>query len=195
MSGQDEGGRTTRRQALGNATTAALLGVAAAGAAEACLPEPEAGPASKNGRIRQSLVQWCYDKYWNIEEMIGIARQLGCESIELGPAKLYPTLKKHGMTCAIGSIDMGDEPPFVKGFNNPKHREKVMKATRDAIDACADYGYRNVICFTGMSDGIPADEGAANCVEGFKEILALRREDARSRSAWRCSTRATTRTR
>ena len=27
------------------------------------------GPAAKNGRIKQSLVNWCYDKYWPTPEM------------------------------------------------------------------------------------------------------------------------------
>ena len=63
------------------------------------------------------------------------------------------------------------DPPFVKGFNNPKYREQVLKATRDAIDACADFGTKNVICFTGMREGIPDDVGADNCVEGFKQIV------------------------
>ena len=34
---------------------------------------------------------------------------------------------------------MSPDPPFVKGFNNPKYRDQVIKATRDAIDACAEY--------------------------------------------------------
>ena len=66
---------------------------------------------------------------------------------------------------------MSPDPPFVKGFNNPKYRERVIKATRDAIDACAEYGFKNVICFTGMREGIPDDVGADNCVEGFKQIV------------------------
>ncbi len=74
-------------------------------------------------------------------------------------------------TCAIGTIDMAPDPPFVKGFNNPKYRDQVLKATRDAIDACAEHGFKNVICFTGMREGIPDDVGAANCVEGFKQIV------------------------
>ena len=68
-------------------------------------------------------------------------------------------------------VDMSPDPPFVKGFNNPKYREQVLKATRDAIDACADFGCKNVICFTGMREGIPDDVGADNCVEGFKQIV------------------------
>ena len=66
---------------------------------------------------------------------------------------------------------MGADPPFVKGFNNPKHWDQVMKATREAIDACAEYGYKKVICFTGYKEDIPDDVGAENCVKGFKQIV------------------------
>ena len=75
------------------------------------------------------------------------------------------------MTNAIGQIDMGADPPFVKGFNNPKYWDRVMKATREAIDACAEYGYKKVICFTGYKEDIPDDVGADNCVKGFKQIV------------------------
>ncbi|MBV8314753.1 MAG: hydroxypyruvate isomerase, partial [Planctomycetaceae bacterium] len=34
----------------------------------------------KKGRIKQSLVHWCYAPYWGIEQMIQVAKQLGCGS-------------------------------------------------------------------------------------------------------------------
>ena len=104
-------------------------------------------------------------------QAIEVAKRLGCSSIELIAPKYFPLLKQAGLSCAIGTIDMAPDPPFVKGFNNPKYRERVIKATRDAIDACAEHGFKNVICFTGMREGIPDDVGAANCVEGFKQIV------------------------
>ena len=93
-------------------------------------------------------------------------------------AKYFSMLKEAGLECAIGTIDMGNDPPFVKGFNNPKYRAQVLKATKDSIDACSEYGYKNVICFTGMSEGIPDDVGATNCVDGFKEILGHAEKNA-----------------
>jgi hydroxypyruvate isomerase len=149
------------------ATSGAVLGLAAlnraAGAAET--------PVATKGRIRQSIVHWCFADHWDVPRMIQVAKGLGCGSIELIEPKYFPLLKDAGLECAIGTIDMAPEPPFTQGFNNPKHRARILKATRDAIDACAEYGYKNVICFTGMSDGIPADVGASNCVEGFKQII------------------------
>jgi hydroxypyruvate isomerase len=169
QSGQTSDGpdRLTRRNALGAAAAFGLIGATSAGAAA----DDSAGKRVKNGRIKQSLVHWCYAPYWDVPQMIKVAKGLGCGSIELLPMKHFPELKAAGLENAIGTIDMGERPPFVRGFNNPKYRDEVLKATRVAIDACAEYGYKNVICFTGMKEGIPDDVGADNCVEGFKQIL------------------------
>lgn len=80
-------------------------------------------------------------------------------------------MKENGLRCAIGSIDMSPEPPFARGFNNPKYQQRVIKATRDAIDACAEYGFDRVITFTGMREDIPDDVGASNCVDGYKKVV------------------------
>jgi hydroxypyruvate isomerase len=155
-----------------SAGAAVLAATSLAGAGE--LPALEAAPPErvvKNGRIRQSIVHWCFEKYWGVGQAAEVGRQLGCESVELVAPRFFPILKEHGLTCAIGTVDMSPDPPFVKGFNNPKYREKVLKATRDSIDACAEFGSKNVICFTGMREGIPDDIGATNCVEGFKQIV------------------------
>jgi hydroxypyruvate isomerase len=98
----------------------------------------------------------------------------------LVPAKDYPVLQRHGLTCAIGTVDLNPDPPFVRGFNNPDHWPRVMKATRDAIDAAAAFNVPSVICFTGYSARNPDDpksrhlspeRGAKNCVAGFKQVV------------------------
>jgi hydroxypyruvate isomerase len=163
---------TTRRRILEQATGAVALGALASNLGnEAIAAQQSAGSASKNGRIKQSIVHWCFEKYWDIPQTIEIARQLGCTSIELIEPKYFPLLKKAGMECAIGTIDMNPDPPFAKGFNNPKYHERVIKVTKSAIDSCAAFGFKRVICFTGFAEGIPNDVGAKNCVEGFKEIV------------------------
>ncbi|NOX56588.1 MAG: TIM barrel protein [Planctomycetes bacterium] len=147
---------------------------AAAGVAAATRPAHSAQRvqrAARKGRIKQSVVEWCFSDYWDINQMARIAKALGCQSIELVAPQHWPTLKKHGLTCAIASIDLSPDPPFVKGFNNPKHWDRVLRATRDAIDAAAAFGVKNVICFTGMRENIPDDVGAKNCVRGLKKII------------------------
>jgi hydroxypyruvate isomerase len=162
---------TNRRQALRGAAGAAALALTAQALPARAEDGQEQGKAVKNGRIKQSIVHWCFAEHWDVPQMIQVAKGLGCGSIELIEPKYFPMLKQAGLECAIGTIDMAPDPPFVKGFNNPRYRAQVVKATRDAIDACASAGFKNVICFTGMREGIPDDVGASNCVEGFKEVV------------------------
>ena len=148
----------SRRQLLASAAagTAALATTAAA--AEA--------PAASKGDIKQSLVQWCYKKYWEIDEMCRVAKQLGCVSVELADPTDWPTIKKHGLTCAI-AMSHG----FEQGMNNPQYHEMCIEKMKASIDACADYGFPNVITFTGFRENIPDDVGLANCVKGYKKIV------------------------
>jgi hydroxypyruvate isomerase len=165
--GREPAESSTRRDLLRAASGALAVGTLASATASAAV----VGKAASNGRIKQSIVHWCFEPYWDIPKTIEVAKELGCGSIELIAPKYFPLLKKAGLECAIGQIDMDPDPPFAKGFNNPKYRDRVMKATKDSIDACADYGFKKVICFTGFAEGIPNDIGAANCVEGFKAIV------------------------
>ena len=129
------------------------------------------GKVVTKGRIKQSIVHWCFQKYWTVEKAAQIAKQLGCVSVELIDPKEWPTLKKYGLACAIAPIDMSPDPPFVKGFNNPKYHDQVIQATRDSIDACADFGCPSVISFTGYRENISDEDGVKNCIAGYKKII------------------------
>jgi hydroxypyruvate isomerase len=118
------------------------------------------------GRLNQSIVYWCFSKYWDIEKTCRIALQLGCKSVELVEPKDWPILKKHGLVCALANSHW-----FDKGMNNPKHHEMCLNKIREGIDACADFGFPNVITFTGLAEDIPPDEGISNCVAGYKKII------------------------
>lgn len=156
----------SRRKLLqhsGVATISALgLGISSAQAGEA---KAESKQPLK-GNINQSVVHWCFKKYWDLEKTAQIAGQLGIKSVELTPAENWPTLKKYGLTCAIASSH-----GFKVGFNNPENWDQCIEILKKRIDECAAGGVENVITFTGMRDGISDDEGARNCVAGFKKII------------------------
>tara|TARA_R110002111_G_scaffold153375_1_gene220170 strand:- start:127763 stop:128662 length:900 start_codon:yes stop_codon:yes gene_type:complete len=128
--------------------------------------EKAASPLALKGNINQSVVHWCFKKYWDIEKTAQIASQLGIKSVELTPPENWDTLKKYGLTCAIASSH-----GFKVGFNNPENWNECIEILRKRIDECADGGVKNVITFTGMRDGISDEAGAKNCVAGFKKII------------------------
>jgi len=118
------------------------------------------------GRLNQSIAYWCFSPYWNLEEMCRVSRQLGCKSIELVEPKDWPTLKKNGLVCALAGSHW-----FEKGMNNPAYQQDCLAKMRRAIDDCAEFGFPNVITFTGLAEDISPDEGLKNCVAGYKKII------------------------
>ncbi len=136
-------------------------------------PRSVAGaPTRRKGQIRQSLVNWCYEKHFpSLDAFCEAAVALGCVSIELIDPKHWPTLKKHGLTCAIAGSH-----GFKVGFNNPGEWEQCIDSLKKRIDQCAEFGVQRVITFTGMSNGIPKDVGADNCVAGLKKIVGYAEE-------------------
>jgi len=127
-------------------------------------------PAAAKGHINHSVAYWCFAEYWDLDKICRITKQLGGKSVELVGPKDFPTLKKHGLTCALAPNGTPD-PPFVKGLNNPEYHDMIIAATRETIDACAEYNFPSVIAFTGYRENIPEDVGAMNCVAGLKKII------------------------
>ena len=158
------GSGASRRRVLQSAVVAAT-GVALAPVAARSAHDPA---RVRDGRLRQSLVHWCYRDAWpDVDQLARVAKDLGCHSVELIGPEHWPVLKKHGLTCAIAGSH-----GFVKGFNNPKHWLECIDILTKRIDACADAGFPSVITFTGMREKeIPDDMGARNCVEGYKNIV------------------------
>lgn len=169
----------SRRSLL--ATGAAL---SAAVAVSSTFPLQAVSPmkAIKNGRIKQSVVAWCFtaagDK-WSLDKLCEISKSLGINSVELIGPDDFPTLKKHGLTCAISGNTMPGAP-FKTGFNNPKFHDELVTRTTKVIDQCADFGCPAVIAFNGYefvnpddpkSGTISRDDGAKNCIEGLKRVV------------------------
>lgn len=182
--------KVSRRAMLHGAAGLAAIGAAGLGAGcESTAMNASAKPApgsrvATRGRINQSVVQWCFAEHWDLEETCRIARGLGCKSVELVDPKDWGTLKKHGLVCAIAPNGMPGAP-FVKGFNNPKYHDEVITRTKASIDACAEAGFPSVIAFNGYkwrdaedpaSGEISLEEGADNCVNGFKKIVPYAEE-------------------
>jgi hydroxypyruvate isomerase len=170
-----------RRRFLGQAVVSAGA-VAALSSATGTPALAAQETAVVNGRIKQSIVFWCFNvsgEKWDVERTCQVAKQLGVPSIEIIAPEHWPTLKKHGLTCAIAPNGMPGAP-FMRGFNNPKYHDEVIASTSKMIDDCADAGVPSVIAFTGYkyhdaddpkSGEISLDEGFKNCVAGFKKII------------------------
>lgn len=147
----------------------AATGTLMATTSTACTRQTNSAP--KKGRIKQSVVSWCFAEHWSVKQTCQYASDLGCKSVELIHSKHWPILKKFGLNCAISPIAVKGKP-FIKGFNNPEYHPWLIEATKRAIDESAEFGCPNVIAFTGFSESFSLEEGARNCVSGFKKVAA-----------------------
>ena len=155
-----------RRDIFRYAATAGTMFVGASGHYSCTNASGQAKTVVTKGRLNQSIAYWCFSKYWDLEKMCRVAQQLGCKSVELVEPKDWPTLKKYSLVCALAGSHW-----FDKGMNNPAYHQECLGRMREAIDNCAEFGFPNVITFTGLAENIPPDEGIRNCVAGYKKII------------------------
>jgi len=178
MSKPDLDRRTLLQGAVGTAMMSPLV---AAAIDRKTVVNEKSRQAVVHGKIKQSVVYWCFsstgDK-WDIDTTCKHALALGLKSVELAGPEHWPTIKKHGLICAIAGNGMPG-PSFAKGFNNKRYHDEVITRTKKAIDLCADAGFPSVIAFTGYkwkdaddvkSGELTLDEGAKNCIKGLKDI-------------------------
>jgi hydroxypyruvate isomerase len=162
--------KLTRRAMLGTIAASGGAALPRAVAAAEVMDDPHW--KITKGRIRQSVVQWCF-KPMATEELARHAAALGFQSLELAPPSDWPVLKKYGLTCAIASSH-----GFVRGWNHKENWDFCIESITKAVNASADFGCPTVITFSGMRGDLPAgpegDEiGKRNFMEGIKRVLPL----------------------
>jgi len=120
------------------------------------------------GNLNQSVCKWCY-KDMPLEDLARESARIGIKSVELLTPEEWPVVKKHGLTCAMGSG--ADQIPV--GFNRKENHDSRVENLSKHIELAADAGIPNVICFSGNRNGMSDEEGLENCVIGLKRIVGL----------------------
>jgi hydroxypyruvate isomerase len=145
-------------------STTALATAALPITAEAALPMPAADWKIAQGRIKQSIVHWCFKPH-SVEEVAKAGVAMGVKSVELVGPENWPMLKQLGLTCAIAGSH-----GFAKGFAHQEEHAECLEKLRASIDASAAFGCPSVITFSGFRRGISTEEGQKNMIEGLKKI-------------------------
>lgn len=121
----------------------------------------------KNGRIRQSIMGWCFKDHYNAVELAHVCKELGLVAMEGISRDAYPAVKKLGLDISLISTH-----GFANGPCNPKNHDEVVTKLNEAIDVAQEVGCKNIITFTGMRfDGMDEEKAAQNCIDTWKEVL------------------------
>jgi hydroxypyruvate isomerase len=159
----------TRRTALKTMATTAALGLGARSSSVAASDSKAASAKDgvKHGRIRQSVVAWCFNPM-PVPELAQHSADLGLKSVELCDPKFWPDLKKLGLTCAIAGSH-----GFAKGFAQPAEHEECLAMLHKRIEESAAAGVERVITFSGYRRGLSDDVAMKNLVDGLKKIVGF----------------------
>ena len=128
------------------------------------------------GAINHSVCKWCY-KGISLEDLCIAGKEFGLQSVELLKPSDMPTLRKHGMTCAIATNPLAEGPTGKKvggirsAWNRIENHDVLVEAYESWLKECVDVGIKNVICFSGNRAGMDDETGLKNCAIGLKRIV------------------------
>ncbi|MFZ5830007.1 MAG: hydroxypyruvate isomerase family protein [Planctomycetota bacterium] len=139
----------------------------AAEAAAAAQPEiPPEDYRATGGRIRHSVMAWCFADV-PTPQLIQACARMGLSAMEGIGAEHYPAIKEAGM-----GVSLTGSHGFTKGPLDPDNREMCLAKLREGIDLAAEVGAPGVITFTGMrKQGVSDKQAEANCVECWKQVI------------------------
>ena len=166
--------RRTALRSLAGATALATL--SRSHAASTTEKKAPAMPAASSS-LQQSVCKWCY-KDIKLDDFAAAAKKMGLLSVELLGPEDFPTLKKHGLHCAMVTSPTGKTPQGVtvggipKAFNRLEHHDTLIALYEKRIAEVAAAGFENVICFSGNREKMSDEKGLENCAIGLKRLMA-----------------------
>jgi hydroxypyruvate isomerase len=119
------------------------------------------------GRVNHSVCKWCYPDI-PLNDLCKAAKGLGLSSIELQGPEEWPTIKKHGLTCAM---PWGAGKGIENGWNNPALHDELLASFEEVIPKAANAGLDKIITFSGNRRGLSDEQGLENCARGLKRLM------------------------
>ena len=157
--------RTLLQQAAGAAT---MLSAGAVASAQLSRSAADQEFRVKNGRIRQSVMGWCFLPI-PAETLAQHAQEIGILAMEGIPRESVPAVRQMGLEISLINSHRFDVGPC-----NPKEQQTVIDELSDAIEFAAANGSSKVITFTGMRfPGMNETQAVADCIATWKKVVPL----------------------
>lgn len=117
------------------------------------------------GRIKQSVVYWCFSKV-PMERLVEEAVGIGYKSIEMAPQEYWDLIKEKGLDIAI----VGGHGSLTEGLNRRENHPRIEEEILKNIELASSYGIPSLICFSGNRRGISDEEGIEATAEGLRKV-------------------------
>jgi len=155
--------KTSRRQAL---LVAAGAAVAAVGRTSAAAPGDR---VVKNGRLKQSVSRWPYNKI-PLPEFCRACADMGLTAIDLLEEPEWSVVRQYGLICSMAYAGGGTIPD---GLNAKANHDAIVKHFEQTIPRAAAQKVPNVITFFGNRRGMSDADAIAHCIEGLTRVKKI----------------------
>jgi hydroxypyruvate isomerase len=149
--------RVSRREALATAGAVALGSLAATRASA-----QSSGKVVKNGRLKQSVCRWCYQRI-PLEEFCKGVSDMGLTAIDLLQPEEWEVAARYNLTCSTGYPGQGGGT-IPDGLNNRDLHDQIVRTFEKALPQAKKMGVPNLITFFGNRRGMPDGEAIDACV-------------------------------
>lgn len=118
------------------------------------------------GRIKQSLVWWCFGRQALPENLVQHAKDIGYQSIEMLPQEHWKLVQDKGLQIAI----IGGHGSLQNGCNRKENHSRIVDQLHHNIELAAANHIPSLIAFSGNRQGLSDEEGAENTAECLRQV-------------------------
>jgi hydroxypyruvate isomerase len=145
-----------------------LLGAAGAAIAAGSRRLSAAG-IIKNGRLKQSVSRWPYNKI-PLPDFCRAVADMGLIAIDLLEEPEWAVARQHGLICSMGYAGGGS---IRDGLNVIANHDAIVRNFEQTIPRAAAMQVPNIITFFGNRRGMADEEAIANCVTGLNRVKTI----------------------
>src|SRR5882762_950 len=87
----------------------------------------------KNGRLKQSVSWWPYQRHLKLPEFCKAIADMGLPAIDLLEEKDWDTARRNGLVCSMGYPSEGAKIPY--GLNNKANHDVIVRGLEKTIPA------------------------------------------------------------
>jgi hydroxypyruvate isomerase len=122
------------------------------------------------GNINHSVSRWTYSDV-PLDQLCEAVKKIGFSAIDLTGPKEWPTMQKHGIYSSM-CYTAGDNNLY-KGLDDLANHDHLIKEYLEVIPIMKKAGYKNLICFSGVRQGMDDETGWKNCQIALEKILPV----------------------
>ena len=127
--------------------------------------------AVKNGRLKQSVCRWCYQRI-PLEDFFKGVKDIGLTAVDLLQPEEWDVAAKYGLRCSNGYPGKGGGT-IPDALNNLALHDEIVATFKGVLPKAKAMNVPNLITFFGNRKGMPDEQAIDNCVTGLNRLKGM----------------------